>query len=120
MSKMNTYLKILLMSAVTFAFLPLTNARGSEIDAERLYKKSCRKCHDKDGSGDTPAGKKLKVKDYTKAAVQAEFSDEVAFKAIRDGVFDKDGEELMEAYPDYTDEEVAALVALVRSFAKPE
>ncbi|MCB1122003.1 MAG: c-type cytochrome [Verrucomicrobiae bacterium] len=113
-------MKILLMGAVTFALLPLANAQDDGVDADRIYKKSCRKCHDKDGSGGTPAGKKLKVKDYSKASNQAQFTDEEAFKAIREGVNDKDGEELMEAYPDFSDAEVNALVALVRSFAKPE
>lgn len=117
---MTNLLKILLILAGGCLLLPGASASGKEIDAERLYKKSCRKCHDKDGSGDTPAGKKVDAKDYTKVDVQASFSDEEAFLAIRDGVFADDGEELMEAYPDYSDAEVDALVALVRSFAKPE
>lgn len=99
---------------------PIVKAAEGEIDAMRLYKKSCRKCHDSDGSGKTPAGKKVRAKDYTKAEVQAQFTDEEAIKLIREGSTDENGKELMEGYPDFSDDEVKALVALVRSFAKAE
>jgi cytochrome c553 len=46
----------------------------------------CAKCHGADGKGQTPVGKKLKVKDYTDAKVQAELKDEEMVKAINDGV----------------------------------
>lgn len=95
-----------------------THAEG--FDVERAWKKSCRKCHDKDGSGGTPAGKKLDVKDYTKAEVQAMFTDEEAVKIIKEGVIGDDGKSKMDGYPEFSDEEVAALVTLVRSFGVAE
>ena len=113
---------------VTLAVIPVLAACGlasvqanaEDFDADRAWKKSCRKCHDKDGSGGTPAGKKLDVKDYTKADVQASFTDEEAAKIIKEGVTGDDGKSLMDAFPDFSDEEVAALVTLVRSFVVAE
>jgi cytochrome c551/c552 len=86
-------------------------------DADRIWKKSCRKCHDKDGSGGTPAGKKLNVKDYTSAEVQASLTDEEIISATRDGVKDSDGEWIMEPSPELTEAELAALLAMIRGFA---
>jgi len=106
-----------LLVACAFASI---QAHGSDFDVERAWKKSCRKCHDKDGSGGTPAGKKLDVKDYTKAEVQAMFTDEEAVKIIKEGVIGENGKPVMEGYPEFSDEEVAALVTLVRSFEVAE
>ena len=114
---MNPLVFVLLAAAAATAHF---QAFGEDFDVERAWKKSCRKCHDKDGSGGTPAGKKLDVKDYTKAEVQASFTDEEAVAIIKKGVVGEDGKSLMDAYPDFTDEEVAALVSLVRSFAVSE
>jgi cytochrome c551/c552 len=117
---MKKLLRISLFIIFSLGLVHAVSAEEGEIDAPRLYKKKCRKCHDRDGSGTTPAGKKLKVKDYSTAEDQAKFTDEEAAKAIREGVKDDAGKELMEAYPDYTDEEIKALVVLIRSFAPAE
>lgn len=34
---------------------------AAEADGKALFEKNCMKCHGADGSGDTPAGKKMKV-----------------------------------------------------------
>jgi cytochrome c551/c552 len=113
---MKNLLKYSLLLTFTLGMANVVTAQDGEIDAERLYKKS----HDSDGSGKTPAGKKVHAKDYTKKSVQAEFTDEEAFKVIREGSKDEDGKDLMDPYPDYTDAEIKALIALVRSFATAE
>jgi cytochrome c553 len=87
-------------------------------DAQTNWDKQCALCHGKDGAGQTKMGKKLKLKDYTNAAVQAEFTDEDAEKAIREGV-KQDGKTRMKAYGSkLTDDEIKALVAHVRSLKK--
>jgi len=93
--------------------------QGQDFEVEKVWKKSCRKCHDQDGSGGTPAGKKLEVKDYRSPEVQASFTDEEAIKVIKEGSKTEDGKTKMDAFPDFSDEEVTALVALVRSFEVP-
>lgn len=114
------FITTLVLPLLAVCALASFQAHGEDFDVERAWKKSCRKCHDKDGSGGTPAGKKLDVKDYSKADVQASFTDEEAMKVIKEGVMGDDGKSKMDAYPEFSDEEVAALVALVRSFEVAE
>ena len=81
------------------------------------WENHCAKCHGADGKGQTKAGRKLNVKDYTDAKVQAEMKDAEMIKATADGVFDKGGKEKMKAYKDeLTAEEIKELVAYVRKF----
>lgn len=87
-------------------------------DAQANWDAECSKCHGKDGSGKTPMGKKLKLKDYTDATVQKEFTDEEAAEAIRNGI-KEDGKTRMKPLGDkFSDEEITALVAHVRTLAK--
>ena len=117
---MKNLIYYLIFTFCSLAFVFASHAQDGDIDAQRLWKKNCRKCHDADGSGGTPAGKKLKVDDYTKSEVQKKFTDEEGIKVIKEGVTDENGEELMKAYPEFSDAELAALVSLIRSFEVPE
>ena len=103
----------LLIAAVA---LSLSSARAG--DVKELYEKSCVKCHGADGKGDTKMGKKVGVKDLTDAKVQAEFTDEQAFKTIKDGKKDKEDKVLMKPIEGATDDEIKALVAHSRAFKK--
>lgn len=87
-------------------------------DAKENYDKSCAKCHGKEGKGDTKMGQKLGIKDYSDAKVQAEMKDDAAFKAIKEGVKDKDGKVIMKPAEDLSDADIKALVAHMRSFKK--
>lgn len=89
---------------------------GSE--AKEAYDKDCSKCHGPDGKGDTKMGKKMGAKDYSDPKVQAEMKDEAAFKAIKDGLKDKDGKVLMKPAEGMTDEQIKALVKYMRTFKK--
>ncbi len=86
-------------------------------DGKELYEKDCAKCHGTDGKGKTKMGEKLGVKDYTDAKVQAELKDDKMVKAIKEGV-KKDDKNVMKAFSDYSDADVKALVAYIRSFKK--
>ncbi len=86
-------------------------------DAKENYEKNCAKCHGPDGKGDTKMGKKLEIKDLTDAKVQEAFTDEKAFKSIKEGI--KDGEKTkMKPAEGLSDDEIKALVALARSLKK--
>ncbi len=87
-------------------------------DAKANYEKDCAKCHGADGKGETKMGKKLGAKDYTDAKVQAELKDEAAFKAIKEGLKDKEGKTLMKPAEDTSDADIKALVAYMRTFKK--
>ena len=87
-------------------------------DVKEIYEKNCTKCHGADGKGDTKMGKKVGVKDMTDAAVQGAFTDEQAFKTIKEGKKDKEDKVLMKPVEGATDDEIKALVAQVRAFKK--
>ena len=87
-------------------------------DVKETWEKSCTKCHGADGKGQTKMGQKLGIKDYTDAKVQAELKDDVAFKAVKEGLKDKEGKILMKPAEGLSDDEIKALVAHVRSFKK--
>lgn len=109
---MKTYLTTIIASA----FLAAGSLAAA--DAKAIYVKDCQKCHGADGKGQTMMGKKLKVKDYTDAAVQKKFTDEEAIKVVKEGK-KEGGKTLMKAYQDeLSDQEVKDLVAYVRKFAK--
>ncbi len=91
---------------------------ASAADAKETWDKQCAKCHGKDGKGQTAMGKKLGIKDYTDAKVQADMKDDEMAKAIKDGVKDKDGKQVMKPTEGASDDDVKALVKLVRSFKK--
>lgn len=81
------------------------------------WENHCAKCHGADGKAQTKVGRKLNIRDYTDAKVQAELKDDEMFKATKDGVFDKAGKERMKAYKDeLSDAEIKELVAYIRKF----
>jgi cytochrome c553 len=94
------------------------NGLAAEAKIKELYEKECAKCHGSDGKGDTKMGKKLACKDYTDPKVQAEMKDEQAFKAIKEGLKDKNGRTLMKPLEGVSDDDIKALVAYMRSFKK--
>ena len=81
------------------------------------WENHCTKCHGADGTGQTKAGRKLNVKDYTDPKVQAEMKDAEMVKATAEGVKDKNGKERMKAYKDeLSPAEINDLVAYIRKF----
>ena len=100
---------------ITTALLGLFALSASAGDAKESWDRNCKKCHGDDGSGSTAIGKKLELKDYTKAETLAEISDEDLFKMTKEGV---EGTK-MKGYGDkLSDEEITALVAYMRAMAK--
>lgn len=84
-------------------------------DVAPIWEKNCVKCHGADGKGDTKMGKKMEVKDFTDAKYQASFTDDQAFKAIKEGI-KQDDKTKMKPAEGLSDEEIKDLVAKVRSF----
>ena len=108
-----------LTTALIAGLFTLTAGPVWAADVEAIYTKQCAPCHGKDGSGSTTMGKKVGAKDLRDAKVQAEFTDEKAFKSIKEGVKEKNSDKFaMKPVKDATDEDVKALVAYVRKFKK--
>ncbi len=104
--------------AVTFLLSAFALASAQAADGKALYEGKCAKCHGADGKGQTTMGKRNGAKDYTDAKVQDALKDEAAIKAIKEGVKEKDGKQVMPATEGVTDEEAKALLAHMRSFKK--
>ncbi len=93
----------------------LAGAIGQAAPAAENWENLCQKCHGADGKGETKIGKKLQLKDYTDAAVQAKMTDADIVKTITEGIIDN-GKEKMKVFSDLTKEEITDLVAYVRKF----
>lgn len=111
-------MKILAKTAFLIVSMIFCASAAFGADAAANWGQHCASCHGKDGSGSTTMGKKLGVKDYRDAKVQAAFSDGEVESAIKSGV-KEGGKEKMKAYKDkLSDEDIKALVAYVRSLKK--
>jgi len=109
--------KSILIGIASSALLAAPVTLGA--DTGDNYAKYCASCHGSDGAGHTKAGRVLKVKDLTDAQYQKTFTDETAFKDLKEGSQDKDGKVLMKPMKDkLSDDEIKALVAYIRTLAK--
>lgn len=91
-------------------------ARGA--DAKANWGEHCAKCHGDDGRGDTKQGKKLSIASLADPKVQAKFTDDEAFKSMKQGVKDDKGKVRMKAIEGLSDAEMKALVPFVRALKK--
>ena len=109
---MNCKTKMLTLMGVMLA------AAVAQADPKETFDKTCAKCHGEDGKGQTKMGQKLGCRDYTDAKVQADLKDDVAFKALKEGLKNDDGKALMKPVADLSDDDIKALVGYVRTFKK--
>jgi len=101
LAKLIALLTILILGAATCIF--------AQDDVAALYKSKCQVCHGPDGKGDTPAGKKVGVKDFHSPEV-AKMSDTDLFEITRKG------KDKMPSYDKkLTDDQIKALVKYIRS-----
>ena len=97
---------VILSVVFVFALVSCTYAQD---DAVALYKSKCQVCHGPDGKGDTPAGKKVGVKDFHSPEV-AKMPDTELFEITRKG------KDKMPSYDKkLTDDQIKALVKYIRS-----
>jgi cytochrome c553 len=109
---MKTRTFVALTSAAFFIATGVATAAPAADNWDNL----CASCHGADGKGQTKTGKKLKLKDYTDAKVQAELKDADMIKATADGVM-IDGKEKMKGYKsEISADEIKDLVAYIRKF----
>jgi mono/diheme cytochrome c family protein len=60
----------LVLGSMVFRAAPSAASATVAADAAATFMAKCASCHGKDGSGNTPAGKKMNVKDMRSAEVQ--------------------------------------------------
>jgi cytochrome c6 len=104
--------------ALLASLLVAAASTGYAATAADNWDNNCAKCHSTDGSGSSKVGKKLKLKDYTDAAVQAAIKDEDMFKAIKEGVSEGGKDKMKSFKDDLTDPEITDLVAYIRKMKK--
>lgn len=108
---MKTTIKIAL-AGIALAF---TAGAAQAATAQENWENSCAACHGEDGKAQTKQGKKLKIRDYTDAKVQAELKDDAMLQAILDGV-KEGGKERMKGFKDeLSEQEAKDLVAYIRT-----
>ncbi len=107
-------MKKILVAATVCVLGSAVTARAA--DAKSNWDDNCAKCHGAEGKGDTKMGRKLRIADLTDGKVQAQFTDEQAFAAVKEGLKDKDGNTRMKAIEGLSDDEITALVKHVRGF----
>lgn len=98
------------MFALTAALVMSTvRPAQAQDNAAALYKSKCQMCHGPDGKGDTPAGKKMGVKDFHDPEV-TKASDADLFKIT------KEGKGKMPAYNGkLTDDQIKSLVKYIHT-----
>ena len=97
-----------IVTVIAFLAFPLLSAAP---DAAAIYKNKCQMCHAANGSGDTPTGKSMKVKDLRSEEVQKRKDEEIE-KSI------ENGKGKMPAFKTkLSDVEIDALVKYIRDLA---
>ena len=98
----------LALAVVVFA---VSSAYAAD-DAATIYKGKCAMCHGADGTGNTPAGKKVGARDFSSPEVAKE-TDAQMLEVL------KNGKNKMPAYKDkLKDDEMKSLVAFIRDLGK--
>jgi cytochrome c553 len=105
-------MKKILAAAVACVLGSAVTARAA--DARSNWDDNCAKCHGAEGKGDTKMGHRLRIADLTDAKAQAQFTDDQAFKAVKEGLKDNDGNTRMKAIEGLSDDDIKALVQYVR------
>jgi len=109
---MKTLLSMMMMVLFVAGTAGMVRADGAE-----MFGKKCAACHGKDGTGETSMGKKLGIKDFTDAKVQAGATDAQWQKIILEGIKSPEGKTLMPPAK-VTPEEAKELVKVCRGFKK--
>ena len=113
--KKTVAMKTIVLTVVVVAATALVARAG---DAKEIYEKQCTKCHGPEGKGDTKMGQKMGAANFTDPKLQEKFTDEQMFKAIKEGVKDQEGKIKMKPAENVTDDDIKALVKIVRGFKK--
>ena len=111
-------MKRLLSHVLTIAVFAVAaaSAHADDVATLKLFKAQCASCHGLDGKGQTTAGKKVGVKDWTDPKVLKAMTDVDVEKQIRAGKTGDDGKEMMPSFTKLGDEKIKVLATYIRMF----
>lgn len=111
-------MKSFLHRAILIAFMGcgslflLTGSAHAQSDGASLFKTKCAACHGADGSGNTPMGENLKIRDLRSDEVQKQTDDQII-------AIITNGKSPMPSYKGkLTDDQIKQLTAYIRELAK--
>ena len=96
---------------------PARAAAGDAANGKPIYNAQCVICHGKTGDGNGPVGKSLNPKPRAFNAGNLS-PDNTLFKVIRKGGKANGLSKDMDAYPQFTDQQVWDLIAYIKTLAK--
>jgi mono/diheme cytochrome c family protein len=91
---------------------------GDAAKGQAVYKAKCASCHGAGGAGDSPAGQKLKAKDWTKGDGLKDLNDQQLFDSIKKGGPAVGRAKTMIAFPTMSDADIWNVVAYIKTLAK--
>jgi len=91
-------------------------AQPASADAQAIWAKKCKKCHGDDGKGDTPTGRKQKVKDMTTAEFQKKLKDAEITDMLLKGKDDAKESGHKKPISGLSEADVKELIKIVRGF----
>ncbi|MCI0352120.1 MAG: cytochrome c [Acidobacteriales bacterium] len=106
---MKTFTMLLVVALISILSSPVY---ADDAATEKLWKTKCQSCHAADGSGNTPAGKKVEARDLRLAEIQKQ-NDAELFEIT------KKGKNKMPGYDKkLSDQQIKDLVAYIRELGK--
>ena len=107
--------KTILIATFASALVGSGFARADDAATLKLFKAQCASCHGLDGKGQTTAGRKVGVKDWTNPADLKDFKITDITKTINDGIVGTDGKRRMADFHKLGPDKIKALEAYVRT-----
>ena len=102
-----------IVAAMLLSVTLVANLTARAADAKESFVKNCASCHSKDGSAQTPAARKLGVKDLR----LSKLTDAEIVLQIREGKLESQKDSKMPAFKDkLTSEEIEGLVTVLKGF----
>ncbi len=115
MARMKKRLEQIFAFGISFGLGLAGGSPACSASGEELFTKHCALCHGKDGKAQSPAARKLGVKDLS----ISKLADAEIEKQLKEGKKDDHGHQKMPPFKDkFSADEIKSLIVVVKSFRK--